>query len=117
MQQIEKRVDVIKAFFYTHDKIVYREVALYKVATPSLLEGDIESVLNRHHARIVEMNKCFTVLQKTGTTEETAHLYDELKPYGILQFIRSGRIAISRAEQEPVVKFLRKRERVKKQLN
>ena len=117
VQQIEKRVDVIKAFFYTHDKIVYREVALYKVATPSLLEGDIESVLNRHHARIVERNKCFTVLQKTGTTEETAHLYDELKPYGILQFIRSGRIAISRAEQEPVVKFLRKRERVKKQLN
>ncbi|MBQ1912836.1 MAG: acetolactate synthase small subunit [Bacteroidales bacterium] len=117
VQQIEKRVDVIKVFFYTRDKIVYREVALYKVPTPCLLEGDIESILSRYHARIVEMNKTFTVLQKTGTLEETSHLHDELKPYGILQFVRSGRIAISRAEQEPVLKFLRKREKEKKQLN
>ncbi len=113
VQQIEKRVDVIKVFYYTRDKIVYREVALYKVPTPCLLEGDIESILGRYHARIVEMNKVFTVLQKTGTSEETAHLYDELKPYGILQFVRSGRIVISRAEQEPVFKFLRKREKEK----
>ena len=117
VQQIEKRVDVIKVFFYTRDKIVWREVALYKVPTNSLLEGDIESILSKYHARIVEMNKTFTVLQKTGITEETAHLYDELKPYGILQFIRSGRIAISRAEQEPVLKFLRKREKELNQLN
>ena len=96
---------------------MYREVALYKVPTLCLLEGDIESILSRYHARIVEMNKTFTVLQKTGTLEETSHLYDELKPYGILQFVRSGRIAISRAEQEPVLKFLRKREKEKKQLN
>ena len=117
VQQIEKRVDVIKVFFYTRDKIVWCEVALYKVPTNSLLEGDIESILSKYHARIVEMNKTFTVLQKTGITEETAHLYDELKPYGILQFIRSGRIAISRAEQEPVLKFLRKREKELNQLN
>ena len=117
VQQIEKRVDVIKVFFYTQNKIVYREVALYKVPTNCLLEGDIESILTRHHTRIVEMNKSFTVLQKTGTSEETAHLYDELKPYGILQFIRSGRIAISRAQQEPILRFLRKREKEKKQLN
>lgn len=115
VQQIEKRVDVIKVFFYTKDKIVYREVALYKVPTNCLLEGDIESILSRYHARIVEMNKTFTVLQKTGTSEETGHLHDELKPYGILQFVRSGRIAVSRAEQEPVVKFLRKREKEKNQ--
>ena len=97
VQQIEKRVDVIKVFFYTRDKIVYREVALYKVPTNC------------------QMNKTFTVLQKTGTSEETGHLHDELKPYGILQFVRSGRIAVSRAEQEPVVKFLRKREKEKNQ--
>ena len=117
VQQIEKRVDVIKAFFYTADKIVYRELCLYKVPTPALLEnGDIEHLLSRYHARIVEMNKVFTVIQKTGLSEETAALYDDLKPVGVLQFVRSGRIAVSRAEQEPVFKFLRKRERERKQL-
>ena len=117
VQQIEKRVDVIKAFFYTADKIVYRELCLYKVSTPALLEnGDIEHPLSKYHARIVEMNKIFTVIQKTGLSEETAALHDDLKHVGVLQFVRSGRIAVSRAEQEPVFKFLRKREKERKQL-
>ena len=116
VQQIEKRVDVIKAFFYTADKIVYRELCLYKVSTPALLEfGDSEALLNRYHARIVEMNKVFTVIQKTGYSDETASLHDELKNVGVLQFVRSGRIAVSRAEQEPVFKFLRKREKERNQ--
>ena len=63
VQQIEKRVDVIKVFYYTRDKIVYREVALYKVPTPCLLEGDIESILGRYHARIVEMNSVHSVAE------------------------------------------------------
>ena len=63
------------------------------------------------------MNRKFTVIQKTGYTEETQALYDELEPFGILQFIRSGRIAVSRAVQEPVFKFLEKREKARKQLN
>ena len=118
VQQIEKRVDVIKAFFYTDDKIVYRELALYKMPTEKLLEyGDLENLLSRHGARIVEMNKTFTVIQKTGYTEETAALYEELRQFGILQFVRSGRIAVSRATQEPVMKFLKKRERESKQFN
>ena len=116
VQQIEKRVDVIKAFYYTADKIVYRELCLYKVSTPALLEfGDSEALLNRYHARIVEMNKIFTVIQKTGYSDETARLHDELKNVGVLQFVRSGRIAVSRAEQEPVFKFLRKREKERNQ--
>ena len=107
---------MIKAFFYTADKIVYRELCLYKVPTLALLQhGDIEDLLNRYHARIVEMNKVFTVIQKTGYSDETALLHDELKPVGVLQFVRSGRIAVSRAEQEPVFKFLRKREMERKQ--
>ena len=91
-------------------------MCLYKVSTPALLEfGDSEALLNRYHARIVEMNKVFTVIQKTGYSDETASLHDELKNVGVLQFVRSGRIAVSRAEQEPVFKFLRKREKERHQ--
>ena len=63
------------------------------------------------------MNKTFTVIQKTGHTDETALLHDALKPYKVLQFVRSGRISVSKAMQEPVFKFLRKREQEQKQLN
>ena len=114
VRQIEKRVDVIKAFFYVEDQLVYRELAMYKVTTGKLLEsGVLESLLSKYNARIVEM----TVIQKTGYTEETKALHDELKDIGVLQFVRSGRIAISRTMQEPVFKFLQKREREKEKIN
>ena len=91
---------------------------MYKVTTGKLLEsGVLESLLSKYNARIVEMNKTFTVIQKTGYTEETKALHDELKDIGVLQFVRSGRIAISRTMQEPVFKFLQKREREKEKIN
>jgi len=118
VRQIEKRVDVIKAFFYVEDQLVYRELAMYKVPTGKLLDsGELESLLSKYNARIVEMNKTFTVIQKTGYTDETQALHDELKNIGVLQFVRSGRVAISRTMQEPVFKFLQKREREKEKIN
>ena len=109
--QIEKRVDVVKAFYYTDEQIVYRELALYKVPTDKLLDGgNLEDLLSRNNARIVEMNRTFTVIQKTGHTHETQCLYEELQEVGVLQFVRSGRIALSRSSQEPVQGFLRERQ-------
>ncbi|MBQ9819272.1 MAG: acetolactate synthase small subunit [Bacteroidales bacterium] len=109
--QIEKRVDVVKAFYYTDEQIVYRELALYKVPTDKLLDGgNLEDLLSRNNARIVEMNRTFTVIQKTGHTHETQRLYEELQEVGVLQFVRSGRIALSRSSQEPVQGFLRERQ-------
>ena len=102
VKQIEKRVDVISATFYTSDEIVYRELVLCKVPSGALLEsGAIERLLSTHHARILEMNPSFTVLQKTGTLHETTAFYESVKPFGVLQFVRSGRVAVSRnAEPE-----------------
>ena len=109
--QIEKRVDVVKAFYYTDEQIVYRELALYKVPTDRLLDGgNLEDLLARNNARIVEMNRTFTVIQKTGHTHETQRLYEELQEVGVLQFVRSGRIALSRSAQEPVQGFLQERQ-------
>lgn len=104
VKQIEKRVDVISATYYVSEEIVYRELALCKVPSPALLEsGAIEKLLSDHHARILEMNPEFTVLQKTGTLRETTAFYESVKPFGVLQFVRSGRVAVSR-DAEPEIK-------------
>lgn len=116
--QLEKRVDVVKAFYYTNDQIIYRELALYKMKTEKLLEcGEIENLLTRFNARIVEMNNNFTVIQKTGKTEETQQLYDELDKFGVMQFFRSGRISVTREKLEPVKEFIEQREEVLSKLN
>ncbi len=111
VKQLEKKIEVIKAFYYTDDELIYREVALYKVETEKLLEYDgFERLISSNNARILEMNKTFTVIQKTGNSEETGRLYNELNRFGVLQFVRSGRVAVTKSRQEPVSCFLKKRE-------
>lgn len=95
--QLEKQVEVIKAFFHEDKDIVYQEIALYKVPTGILAAGnEAEKIVRFHYARVLAVEPDFTVIEKTGHKEETQALFDELKPFGILEFVRSGRIAISK---------------------
>ncbi len=110
-KQIEKRIDVVQANYFRDDEIYYREIALYKIPTKELLDTNrIESIISRHNARLIEVNPTFTVLQKSGTTEETMELYTELAEIGILQFVRSGRVAITKSCIETLNEYLAERE-------
>lgn len=93
--QLEKQVDVVKAFFYENDEIVFQEIALYKVPTEVFLNGNkVEQLVRKHNARILDIEKEYIVIEKTGHQEETENLLNDLKEVGIFEFVRSGRIAI-----------------------
>ncbi|MEM6963654.1 MAG: acetolactate synthase small subunit [Bacteroidota bacterium] len=93
--QIDKQVDVLKAFYYDNDQIVHQEVALYKVPTTAFTNGNsLEKLIRKHNARILEIEPEYTVIEKTGHAEETEALLQELEKIGIYEFVRSGRIAI-----------------------
>ena len=102
VQQIDKRVDILKSYYNTDDGLVFQEIALYKVSTEKLLAlGSIEFLIRNHHIHILEMNENSVVFEKTGHYEETQQLFDELsKSVGVLQFIRSGRVAITKSKVE-----------------
>ena len=107
VKQFEKLVDVIRAFYLTQDEILYQEIAMYKIATSALLEtNEIEGIIRRHNARILEMTKEYTVIEKTGHKAETQELFEKLQPYGVLQFVRSGRVAITRHKKELLSSYL-----------
>lgn len=109
--QLEKIVDVLKAFYHTNDEMVFQELALYKVPTEALYESDqIENLVRKSGARILEITKDFTVIEKTGHKEETQQMFEELSQFGVLQFIRSGRIAITRDPIERLSEFLKERD-------
>lgn len=110
VKQIEKRIDVIKAFLLTDDEILFQEVALYKVPTENVVTMNIEEIVRKHGARVLEIHPEYTVFEKTGHTNEIKELYDHLKPFGIRQFVRSGRIAVTRSAREFVDEFLEKRQ-------
>jgi len=102
VKQIDKRVDIIKAYFNTDEDLVFQEIALYKISTPKLLSlGSIEDIIRRYNARILDMTEVWVVLEKTGHYEETQALFKELRDkIGVLQFIRSGRVAITKSKVE-----------------
>jgi acetolactate synthase-1/3 small subunit len=100
-RQMEKLIDVLKVFVHTSDEIIYQEIALYKVTTKGLMSGNlIDHIVRTHHARILEVSPEYIVIEKTGHKSEVTNLLAELEPHGVLQFVRSGRIAITRQVKE-----------------
>lgn len=107
VKQIDKLVEVTKAFYHTNDEIIHQEIALYKVPTKAVLESnEIETMVRKHAARILEVTADYTVIEKTGHNEETRELFDQLNKFGVLQFTRSGRIAITKLKEELLTKYL-----------
>ncbi len=97
VKQIEKQVEVLKAGYYKKKEVVQQELALYKIPTESLTNGlEVERIVREHNARFLTIEKDFVVIEKAGYRRETKALFDELKAFGINEFVRSGRIAVAR---------------------
>lgn len=97
VKQIEKQVEVFKADYYKKKEVVQQELALYKIPTESLTNGiEVERIVREHNARFLTIERDFVVIEKSGYKRETKKLFDELLPFGIKEFVRSGRIAVSR---------------------
>lgn len=98
VQQIEKQVDVIKAYYHTDEETIFQESALYKVKSSYLFEErQIQNIIKNSHANIVTVSPEFFVIEKTGFRQETEKLREDLAPYGLMQFVRSGRISVTKA--------------------
>ena len=110
--QIEKKIDVIQAHYFTDKEIFQREVAMYKVATPEFQANpEASKVIRRYSAHIVEVNPTFSIVEMVGMSDDITSLYQELKQLNcVLQFVRSGRIAVSTSCFERVNEYLAHRE-------
>ena len=109
--QLEKQVEVIKAYYHTNEQSIYVQTALFKIKSNLLFdERQIQNIIKNSNAQIVTVSPEFFVIEKSGRKEEIETLYDELLPFGIMQFVRSGRISVTKEE-------MRISELLKKQLN
>ena len=97
-RQIEKKIDIVKANYYTDEQLFIHEVALFKISTPVLLENpEVSRTIRRHDARMMEVNPTYSTVLIASLTEDIADLFQQLKSMGcLLQFTRSGRIAVTR---------------------
>jgi acetolactate synthase-1/3 small subunit len=94
--QIEKQIEVIRAFYHTDEETIYQESALFKISTEHLYDEVIQRKLKFRRANIVSITEDYFVIETSGTKDHVDKLYDRLKPFGLMQFVRSGRLAITR---------------------
>lgn len=100
-RQIEKQVEVLKAYYNSDDEIVWQELALYKVSTDAIAEKvKVERLLREFGARAVAIRKDYTVFETTGHRVETDNLIKALEPYGLIEFVRSARVAIIKGSSD-----------------
>ena len=110
VRQIEKKIDVLKAFVYRPEEVVQQEIALYKVTR----SNSVEQLVRRHNVRILEVDTDYIVVEKTGHKEETQQLFRLLQPYGVQQFVRSGTVAVIKSRRELLNEYLEELEKMRR---
>ncbi len=99
--QLDRQVDVLKSFYHDSTQIVYQELALYKVPTKVFLDGDtLEKLIRSHNARILSIESEYIVLEKSGHQHETQAFFVALEAHGVYEFVRSGRVAVSKPMEQ-----------------
>lgn len=112
VKQIEKQVDVLKAYAHTDDEIIWQEMGLYKVSSEAITEKvKVERLLHQYGARAITIRKDYIVFEATGHQEEIDKVIRFLEPYGLIEFVRGARVAIikeSESFHDKVKEFERK---------
>jgi acetolactate synthase I/III small subunit len=120
VRQLEKIVDVFKVYNNTNDEIIWQQIALYKVPTSIIMkEVKVERLLREFGARAVVIRDDYTVFETTGQDEEINKLLKELDKYGLIEFVKSSRIAIIKSSEGVHKKVLdmEKNDPLKKPIN
>lgn len=99
--QFEKQVEVIRAYYHKDDETIYTESCMFKIKSNLLFEEpQIQNIIKESNSRIVTVNKEFFVLEKSGRRNEIESLRRDLNVFGIMQFVRAGRIAVTKDEMK-----------------
>jgi acetolactate synthase I/III small subunit len=99
-RQIEKQVDVLKTYYNNNDEIIWQELALYKVPTEIIsAQVKVERLLSQYGAKVVVIRNDYIVFEVTGQREETENFIKILEPFGLIEFVRSARIAIIKSSE------------------
>ena len=95
-KQLNKFIDVIKVIDLTNIPSVHREIILIKVKAPQNLKQEIFQIAEVFKGKVVDISLDSLTLEVTGITEKIEAFVTILKPYGIQEIARTGRVSISR---------------------
>lgn len=96
-KQIARIVEVVNVSVNEDNDLIFKEIGFIRVhAEDSARRKEIEEVSSRHGADIAYVDRHSLVIEQTGTEDQINSLFLLLEPYGVEEFIRSGRIAVQK---------------------
>jgi len=96
-KQLYKLIDVIKLSDITKDDAVERELALIKVHCNSTNRSEILQIVDIFRAKIVDVSQEGVIIEATGDTDKIQAILDLLRPFGIKEIARTGKVALVRS--------------------
>ena len=99
-KQLDKLIEVIRVSDITDEEIVARELALVKVRTTHASRGEVIQIVNLFRANIVDVGTRSMVIEVTGEEDKINALYSLLQPFGILEMLRTGLVAMVRGQSD-----------------
>jgi acetolactate synthase-1/3 small subunit len=99
IKQLYKLINVIKIQELDPSNIVERELVLIKVSADSKTRPEILEIVSVFRANIVDVGKKTIMIEITGNSSKVKALEDLLRPFGILELVRTGKIACSRGSK------------------
>jgi acetolactate synthase-1/3 small subunit len=99
-KQLHKLINVIKIRDLDPADTVSRELALFKVAADGTQRGELMQIAEIFRGKIVDVGKRSIVVEVTGTTEKIEAFESMVRPFGLIEMMRTGEIAIARGRQE-----------------
>ena len=98
VKQLDKLIDVIEVSDITGESIVTRELALIKVKTTPMTRGEIIQIVNLFRANIIDVGSESMVIEITGEEDKINALHNLLAPFGIMEMLRTGLVAMVRGK-------------------
>jgi len=95
-KQLNKLIPVIKVIDFTETEHVERELVLIKVTADERTRGELSSIVDIFRAKIVDVSRRSYVIEITGTEDKVNALIELLKPLGIKEIVRTGKVAMFR---------------------
>lgn len=96
IKQLHKLINVLKIDELIEDDRIERGLALVKVRSETGSRNEILEIVDRFRARVVDVTPESLIIEATGAPEEVGALVDALRPFGIIEMARPGRIALAR---------------------
>lgn len=94
-KQLYKIIEVVKVLETIDEELIFREIGLIKISTKDAQKRrTVEDIARLAKAEVIAIGKDFLIIEKSGSEKEIDALYELLKPFGIKDYTRSGRIAL-----------------------